>query len=241
MKNLYKTLSHKELDQLDEFLFNRINRIDEYAIDDNDDEGIVNISGLDGFFTAIASAPTMTLPSQWLPVIWGDYEPEFSNNKELENILSLFVRYLRGIITLLEQDKESYEPIFMSNEVNGETFLIVDDWCFGYVQGVALAFDESLSSKELQLLLVPILLFTSEEGWEQLDKLDKQQIRVMQNLIAPNVRSIFNYFEEQRSSKAPLIKQQPSQTKNQQHQPKISRNDPCHCGSGKKYKKCCLH
>ncbi|MFV9616392.1 MAG: SEC-C metal-binding domain-containing protein, partial [Gammaproteobacteria bacterium] len=22
--------------------------------------------------------------------------------------------------------------------------------------------------------------------------------------------------------------------------PKIGRNDPCHCGSGKKYKKCCL-
>jgi SWIM/SEC-C metal-binding protein len=25
----------------------------------------------------------------------------------------------------------------------------------------------------------------------------------------------------------------------QRSQPKIGRNDPCHCGSGKKYKKCC--
>jgi hypothetical protein len=25
------------------------------------------------------------------------------------------------------------------------------------------------------------------------------------------------------------------------HSAKIGRNDPCHCGSGKKYKKCCLH
>jgi uncharacterized protein YecA (UPF0149 family) len=24
------------------------------------------------------------------------------------------------------------------------------------------------------------------------------------------------------------------------HSPKIGRNDPCSCGSGKKYKKCCL-
>ncbi|MEW8225794.1 MAG: SEC-C metal-binding domain-containing protein, partial [Candidatus Thiodiazotropha endolucinida] len=23
------------------------------------------------------------------------------------------------------------------------------------------------------------------------------------------------------------------------HQPKVGRNDPCPCGSGKKYKKCC--
>ncbi|MEW8182720.1 MAG: SEC-C metal-binding domain-containing protein [Candidatus Thiodiazotropha endolucinida] len=24
-------------------------------------------------------------------------------------------------------------------------------------------------------------------------------------------------------------------------QPLVGRNDPCPCGSGKKYKKCCLH
>jgi hypothetical protein len=24
------------------------------------------------------------------------------------------------------------------------------------------------------------------------------------------------------------------------HQPKVGRNDPCPCGSGKKYKKCCM-
>lgn len=24
-------------------------------------------------------------------------------------------------------------------------------------------------------------------------------------------------------------------------EPKLGRNDPCHCGSGKKYKKCCLN
>ena len=24
-------------------------------------------------------------------------------------------------------------------------------------------------------------------------------------------------------------------------EPKVGRNDPCPCGSGKKYKKCCLH
>ncbi|MEJ1406980.1 MAG: SEC-C metal-binding domain-containing protein, partial [Candidatus Sedimenticola sp. (ex Thyasira tokunagai)] len=23
--------------------------------------------------------------------------------------------------------------------------------------------------------------------------------------------------------------------------PKVGRNDPCPCGSGKKFKKCCLH
>ena len=26
----------------------------------------------------------------------------------------------------------------------------------------------------------------------------------------------------------------------ERHMPKLGRNDPCICGSGKKYKKCCL-
>jgi SEC-C motif-containing protein len=33
--------------------------------------------------------------------------------------------------------------------------------------------------------------------------------------------------------------QQPRQTPTQRAQPKIGRNEPCSCGSGKKYKKCC--
>lgn len=33
----------------------------------------------------------------------------------------------------------------------------------------------------------------------------------------------------------------PVETKRKQYKKKIGRNDPCPCGSGKKYKKCCLN
>jgi len=33
--------------------------------------------------------------------------------------------------------------------------------------------------------------------------------------------------------------QEPKQTPTERSQPKIGRNEPCPCGSGKKYKKCC--
>ena len=32
-----------------------------------------------------------------------------------------------------------------------------------------------------------------------------------------------------------------SEAASQKTQPKVGRNDPCPCGSGKKYKKCCLN
>ncbi|MDO6459291.1 YchJ family protein [Granulosicoccaceae sp. 1_MG-2023] len=36
-----------------------------------------------------------------------------------------------------------------------------------------------------------------------------------------------------RDAKAPTVEQY------RREEPKLGRNDPCHCGSGKKYKKCC--
>ena len=40
-------------------------------------------------------------------------------------------------------------------------------------------------------------------------------------------------------TKKPLLDTHPSAPINTPPAPKIGRNDPCHCGSGKKYKKCC--
>ena len=39
----------------------------------------------------------------------------------------------------------------------------------------------------------------------------------------------------------PLIKLEPASNKSQERKEhKVGRNDPCPCGSGKKYKKCCM-
>ena len=72
MQNLFTSLTDQELDQLEDFL---LDRIDE-DIDTSDmDEGIFDASTLDGFFTAIVSGPEMIQPSRWLPVVgkWGQF------------------------------------------------------------------------------------------------------------------------------------------------------------------------
>ena len=54
--------------------------------------------------------------------------------------------------------------------------------------------------------------------------------------VAAGVKKIYKYFEAQRSLGAGL---QSAATTSRRIAPKIGRNDPCPCGSGRKFKHCC--
>ena len=77
MKNLSDPLNDEEIDQLDRFL---LDRIDEDADTQGKDEGVLDISELDGLFTALVSGPVMIPPSRWLPAVWGDFEPTWTDH-----------------------------------------------------------------------------------------------------------------------------------------------------------------
>jgi uncharacterized protein len=58
------------------------------------------------------------------------------------------------------------------------------------------------------------------------------EIIEQQALIEPAVQRLFQYFLSLHRQAAPPFVREGK---------KVGRNDPCPCGSGKKYKRCCLH
>ena len=231
MKNLSKPLTEKELKRLDNFL---LDRIDEDADTEGKDEGVLDISTLDGLFTAIVSGPVSVMPSQWLPAIWGDFEPVWENEKEFEAIFALMVRHMNGISVMLMESPDDFEPIFMERKVKGKTYTVVDEWCEGYWLGVTLAAEPwSAAMKPLLRSLAPIVSFTGITNWRA-HELSIEEMELLQDGIAPGVREIHAYWLEQRSEAGPAA----GPARNSEF--KVGRNDPCPCGSGKKYKKCCL-
>jgi len=231
MKSIESQLSHEELERLDRFL---LERIDEDAYSEELDAGIFNISELDGLLTAIVSGPALLAPSQWLPVVWGDFEPEWESEKESEDIFSLMFRHINDIAAILSEQPHNFEPLFMERSVEGKIYSVVDEWCEGYIRGISLATIEWESGGgEMTELLLPIMTFASEQGWQVLDTLSRTEIEKVQRSIAPSVRKIHAWWLAQRShgDSSPV----------QRSSPRVGRNAPCPCGSGKKYKKCCLH
>ena len=72
MNDLVTPLTDEECDRLDQFL---LERIDDEADTLDKDECVLDISELDGLFTALVSGPVSAVPSQWLSVVWGEFEP----------------------------------------------------------------------------------------------------------------------------------------------------------------------
>ena len=232
MKNLFKSLNDEETDLLDRFL---LDRIDEDADTEGKDEGLLGISELDGFFAALVSGPALILPSRWLPVVWGDFEPTWDGADDFEVIVSLMMRHMNGIAATLMEQPQDFEPMFLEREVEGKIYTIVDEWCEGYLRGVALTADEWNAGGQLMaILLTPIRAFTGETEWRAHDLTDAETEHI-RNAITPNVREIHAYWLARRDEHAP------ASAPAHRTEPRVGRNDPCPCGSGKKYKKCCLH
>ena len=226
MKNLGMPLNDAEMDRLEAFLLDRIG-------DDEDtegkDEGIFDMSTLDGFFTAIVSGPNSIQPSRWLPAVWGDFEPVWESQQAFEEILTLMVRHMNGISATLIEAPEYFEPMFMEREVDGKVYRIVDEWCDGYLRGMRLDHEDWSVTEGIEELLGTMLLFSSETGWEKLERMSDDEVSRMQDTIAPIVRRMHDYWLARRGSERTV----------RRDTPKVGRNDPCPCGSGKKFKKCC--
>ena len=227
-------LPDDELDELDQFLMS-----------DLVSDATLLIDGLDGYLTAIAIGPITLMPSQWLPGIWGpetDDAPEFESKEQAQRVMSLVVRHFNGIITSLENDPDSIAPIFNENKFPGDrhVYLDAEAWALGFMQGVDLcrsAWKPLFDDKQGQAWLQPLHLLCSKDLSEEERSLvlRPDQREQLSEQIPASIASIYRYWLPFRAA----VFERALATTIQRAAPKIGRNDPCPCGSGKKFKKCC--
>jgi len=227
-------LTDEELEELDRFLL--------------DTEGIeesMDISMLDGYLAALLSGPTTILPSEWLRWVWdvekGEDSPVFSSTADAQRIMNLIMRHMNDVTLTLIQAPEEYEPLILESRDEREPVPVIDQWCVGYMKGVSLDPQGWLPvTAGHPEWMSTILLYGTEEGWEQLERrnLSIEEHRQIAAGLADAVRKIHAHFLEQRKAmtaagSAQVIRREPIRNPD-----KVGRNDPCPCGSGKKYKQC---
>lgn len=227
-------LTDDELEELDRFLLN-VEGVDES----------MDISMLDGYFAAILSGPKTILPSEWLRWVWdterGEDSPVYESLEQAQRIMGLLMRYTNHVAATLIEAPEDYEPLLMENPNDGHPLAVIDEWCTGYMKGLSLDVAGWLPvTVGHPDWLSTIILYGTEEGWEQLKRktFSEDEHRQRATGLGDTVRKIHAHFLEQRRSDmargvTTAVRRQPIRNPE-----KVGRNDPCPCGSGKKYKQC---
>ena len=73
--------------------------------------------------------------------VWGgaDYVPRWASEKEMTRFMNLAFQHMADTAERLNEFPEQFEPLFGLREVDGSELTIVEEWCFGYMRGVALS------------------------------------------------------------------------------------------------------
>lgn len=201
------------------------------------DDSVLCFSELDGFLTAIVSGPNMISPNIWLSRLWGcgDYHPKWTSEKEMTRFVGLCFQHMNDIAGCLHDAPEQFEPIFNGREVKGKTYTIVEEWCFGYMKGRSLD-DWSALPEALRPSLEAIALHGLEKNFPVIEKMSPAQFEQSIALIQPAALALYQHWLAQRM---PADTVRPAPVRREDGL--TGRNELCPCGSGKKFKKCCLH
>lgn len=217
-----------KLDKLDAFLLN---------LPDHDEPML--IEELDGFLTGVIVCPDMIMPSRWMPHIWsqsgsGEHAPVFDSMEQAQTITGLIMEHYNGIAKSLLEGRHGYEPVFAIDTRNDD--VLWEMWAEGFARAMALSPASWLAiiesgDKAAIAALTGLQTFKALAGGEsKLPKAEQDRLTLAAPDLIPDwVETLSVWRLTRAATRTAAVR--PSYEK-------TSRNDPCPCGSGKKYKKC---
>jgi uncharacterized protein len=207
---------------------------------------------LQGLLFTVVCAPQSIPPADWLPFVLGDEDPDFADEDQAKRVLgdlmALYNELNEAAIKRLPaplRSCEFREPVLANLEDDAP----IAQWSRGFLTGqlwlkdawADFGDDDSEFDAELGSCEMVLSFFSSQKLAEAFRKeADKPNGSLgefatrMRNVFVDATasyahlgRTIYEFTLEQEASPGPAA---PS--------PKVGRNEPCPCGSAKKYKRC---
>lgn len=201
----------------------------------------LSLEGVDGLFCALVASPAMVMPHEYLPVILGGTLAESGFMDDLagvQELMGLLMRYWNAIAHDFEHETVHLAYI----EEPGVDGITGRAWARGYMRGTKLApagWSRILQDDDEQLVrFIPIVAGAVDPAWPK-EPLTAEKTNAMLTDIFAGAARAYRYFKEDRMVYAQAAADRAPQQPYERADPKVGRNDPCPCGSGKKYKRCC--
>ena len=174
---------------------------------------------IQAFMLALLSGPDEVPIPIWLPEVLGDQSDAFSE-QEVQEIQDLVLRLTAD----LRQSLEAGElPDFYT-------------WCNAYLYALDVVetdWFEAVDDENFEDLFYPVMalggVYDAHEGGEAVLNLTDKELTLLEGELPHVLLDIYRYWQ--------AIIHKPQTVRREGE--KTGRNDPCPCGSGKKYKACC--
>ena len=183
-----------------------------------------------GFMMALLSGPDALNPTNWLPEILG--EESLFDAKERTEIERL-VMAMAADMRMKLNEKILPDLWFYEDEAGNPDFYT---WCNAYLYALDIVptdWFEAVEQEEFEDLFYPIMalggIYDDEENGEVILHLNEKELTQLESDLPHVLLDIYWYWQ--------AIINKPQTVRREGE--KVGRNDPCPCGSGKKYKACC--
>jgi uncharacterized protein len=234
---------------------NQLEQLDGFLMSPRTPPETMDIEMLDGFLVALAIGPEEVPEDEWLPAIFAGTPPEFDDHAEADEIFGLIRQHaasIRAAFSVSRRDNPGenplYVPVILSDEGQDEHWQETSGvyWASGFFAGIEARselWDTLLeASDELDAAVEKILALAASAGDEaDTSPTDNEEATPAPALLSAkqraervaelpwHVEDVMYYVLEQKFGKVEQVVRE---------EPKVGRNDPCFCGSGKKFKKC---
>lgn len=186
---------------------------------------------------AVVSSPVPIEPSVWLPEVLGK-GAETVDDPVVAETVELLMRLNNELATALLAD-ETISPMLYPVDEGSEEYDFAA-WADAYIFGAGLGEDwyelAGKHAEDLDELLEPMFVLNgmlkedAEKNGERWFS-PAEEARLLEDIqdnFPVIIQTIYNFWRAKRGGGTV-----------QRDEPKTGRNDPCPCGSGKKFKQCC--
>ena len=195
---------------------------------------------LDGFIAGLLVCPDLIKPGEWLPIVWNrdsaDQQPAFDDLDHVNRVLGLVMEHYNSVAHTLLEHPDRYSPLFSVDTRNGD--ILWELWIEGFEAAVELrpeAWQKLLNADADTATAMRGMMTLAEVGCRD-QHLPRKELDTI-NATAPD--NIAGPSHSTTGGLPTTSQCRASARGSSASTKKVGRNDPCPCGSGKKYKKCC--
>jgi uncharacterized protein len=203
---------------------------------------------LQGFFFTIACCPDLISPSEWMPVVFADREAGYQSLEEANEILAGLMHLYNEVVRLARSELARLPGDCVIRDdalANLAADAPLAQWSRGFLHGhqwLEESWQPYMSGEledEYAALLMTLTFFASPSLAEAYADESHGDLTKLAHTIKRLFMDAVREYAHIGASIQQVLAESDAPRDEGLRATKVGRNEPCSCGSGKKWKKCC--